>query len=98
MSSAKDRFSAACQILSDGHGPLRLRLHDAFVYHIMQIHPTELPEGCQELFSYVHSRMTSTSDKPSRDIVAESLMAMSDQEADEMAHSIWTLHAILLGL
>ncbi|RRQ22902.1 hypothetical protein [Thiohalobacter thiocyanaticus] len=99
MSTAKDRLSAACKILADGNGPLRLRLHDAFVYHLMLVHRTELPEGCQELFDHVHSRMTCTaSDRGSRDLVADSLMEMSDQEVEEVAEKIRTLHSILLGL
>ncbi|BCO32867.1 hypothetical protein TspCOW1_29700 [Thiohalobacter sp. COW1] len=99
MSTAKDRFAAAIQILSDGKGPLRLKLHDAFVYHLMHIHRTELPEGCHELFDHVHSQMTcTTSDRHSRDLVADSLMEMSDQETEEVAEKIRTLHSILLGL
>lgn len=99
MLTTKDRFSAACEILSDGKGPLRLRLHDAFVYHLMLINRTELPEGCQELFDHVHSQMTcTTSDRGSHDLVADSLMEMSDQEVEEVADKIMTMHSILTGL
>lgn len=98
MFHAKERFIHASRILTEEGGSLKARLHDAFVYHVMHIDRSEVPEDYLDDFDYIHSSLTAVDPGHADGVVAASLHALDEEGVREIASRILLICMSLLYL
>jgi hypothetical protein len=91
LSYAAEKYGLAVDLLAVGHGVLRERLRDAFLYHLTCVRTDrgDLPEGLREEHELLVARVTRCEGPQGR--ISASLERMGRDELHELARQILSL-------
>jgi hypothetical protein len=93
--SAKDygreAFAAAANHIATSTESLRVRLKEAIVRNLMELHPENLPDGMWRDFSAILDRLSRSKPRDDEGTVEASLRHMTDNELEEIAKKLSSL-------
>lgn len=92
MQTDWERFHEAVVILA-GSGPVKQRLAEAYLAHLQEVHPDDLPRDVRGSFATVAMALHSVPPTGGMDSVAASVRKMSEMEAARHAQAIVTVFA-----
>ena len=94
MSTAWQQLEGAALSLA-GSGTIKDRLADAYRNHLALVNPEELPAALRAEFRACHDALTRERPLRGEDAVRATVRKMSNQEADEVAHTVVRLFAAM---
>jgi hypothetical protein len=92
MSTAWEQLQGAALALARS-GPIKDRLADAFRNHLAWVRPEDLPAALRAEFRACHHALTRERPLRGEDAVRATVRKMSNQDADEVAHTVVRLFA-----
>jgi hypothetical protein len=84
----RDALAAAARTLATGSEALRVRVKQAVINNLMELHPENLPDGMWGDFSAMLKRLERYAPKNGDGEVETTLRHMSDPEVEEVAREI----------
>jgi hypothetical protein len=84
-------FAAAAHQIATGTEVLRVRLKEAVVSNLIELHPENLPDGMWREFSAILERLTRSKPHDDEGTVEASLAHMPDNELQEIAEKLSSL-------
>src|SRR4051794_35280162 len=99
LSYAAEKYTRARDLMATGHGVLRERLHEAFVYQLVHVKADrDLPDGLREEHEQLMMQMRRAGDVGGGGSCAETLAEMTADELHEVATQVLAFEYRIRGL
>src|SRR4051794_3821655 len=99
LSYAAEKYTRARDLMATGHGVLRERLHEAFVYQLVHVKADrDLPEGLREEHEQLMAQIRRVEDIGGGGRFAATLAEMTADEVHEVAEQVVALEYRIRGL
>ena len=89
-----EKFAVALDEIAAGEGPVKMRLHNAYISSLSRLSEDDLPEELREEFSSIYeSASWLPSEAPEEGMMASTARHMSDEEARELCRRlVWLFY------
>jgi hypothetical protein len=89
-----EKFAVALEEIAAGEGPVKMRLHNAYISSLSRLSDDDLPEELREEFSSIYeSASWLPPEAPEEGMMASTARHMSDEEARELCRRlVWLFY------